>query len=625
MKITKSLCLLVLGLSLFIPEKNVSYSRLSKVGYKNKISYVESNFAEISNYLICFVENKSSNNLLDIPQSKYEEGVSPIIYTPSYWGNQRFVFCKENEDYFTIRPLYNMKLALYCDSAYSQASNGLSYHKIKLKTTDDSNDYINSKFKIEIVTDGVRIKAFDGNYVTVIPTQNGTVIGTYDKAVSDSIITFNSESQWRLSQTDSVLPYEQYSFEYTPYSSQSFNFRAPVTGEYRIYTDTSATLDIYSTNNTLSNISSRSLDTEQYIDVSLQNDIDYIIKLRNNLNIKRLGSLYILPKKTAFLYGLCDYGQSNSDRIASKYAAKNIFENYGIYATVFENRAKEYVLEKMFDTESLLNSDYVIYGSHGSPGSVMTYDGLIQDSSISFRDLPNMDNVELACWFACDSATSFFDGISTSSMVEQSVINGAKCSIGFDNSVLTDYNNKFSKNIAKAVVENPLASPMEIAHIAYKQTNSEDLLGHIFSSGACKMYYRDNDDQIQTIFLKQIDRNSRYYIDLTNNQVITEKENLFNKKFRFKYKHVFTNLLVDSQAAISTEKISLIKHISDLENLEKKSNQIIFVHFDKVGNVKIIKATLLDNGYEVDIRNCKTGEVITYDEFQVLSNDFIEM
>ena len=180
--------------------------------------------------------------------------------------------------------------------------------------------------------------------------------------------------------------------------------------------------------------------------------------------------------QTVSVYAVDDnLAQNPIDTTPNIDTVEDLFDSNGTYPDMYEvNSVTNFGSSFTSDTNDKglvgLNSEIVVYSSHGEDGKFSYFTGSGY-TYVNSDQLPDMSNVKLVIWASCHSAD---DSLTQNSVAQQSIYNGADVAIGWEGSVSSYSTQLFIGYLLEGIVVNTSATnPLSISDLvdqAYDDT-----------------------------------------------------------------------------------------------------------------------------------------------------------
>ncbi|MBR1625246.1 MAG: RICIN domain-containing protein, partial [Clostridia bacterium] len=176
-------------------------------------------------------------------------------------------------------------------------------------------------------------------------------------------------------------------------------------------------------------------------------DIAVSVKFKN-LSEGETAMCYLqIRKQQAVFYGF-DYGSGDINTTSDLTTPYDQMSNY-FRCLKFTDKNVSHFLGNDTRNYARGNSEILFFAGHGKGNNATGTTGVkfYDNTWLNYVDIPNLSNVRVAVWAACYSANK--NNIYNSSMIEKSVAQGAKSSIGFTVSVNDVSARRFTNNLFK--------------------------------------------------------------------------------------------------------------------------------------------------------------------------------
>ncbi len=179
-------------------------------------------------------------------------------------------------------------------------------------------------------------------------------------------------------------------------------------------------------------------------------------------------------QQTISVYAVEDYLPNPTDTTANIDTVEDMFGDNGTYedmykVEIYKNFGSDFYYKTNDDGLNGLNSEILIFSSHGDDGKFSYYNG----SGYTYIDsdnMPDMSNVKIVIWAACHSAegTSSLDSIA-----QESIDQGADVAIGWTGSLGTYTSSLFIGYLLEELADNTNSSIQTLVDLAYVSTNAQ--------------------------------------------------------------------------------------------------------------------------------------------------------
>ncbi len=403
-----------------------------------------------TNYLenngVYFIRSKiNPNRVVDVPNANYVENNNLIVFTGTYWGNQRFVLEKSFNNTYRIKPLDCNRLYFAVDNNNSNENN-----KIILKKENDYNKkniLLTDRFKIEYVSSHGTfvIKTAVSNYSKYIALQdcedknNNKLI---QKSYSDSNYQY---FEWIFERTDTLGINCNHAETYTPNSSKTFLLNMQYSVKYYVElvypTTINCKLTLFKDDGKGTIITEISSNGTGNIKVLCNSEafITIGVKVSNLSNQSVNMTVKVYPEKSYSVTTMFDVGKNDIDSISIPLDTIPYATSKGYYPIFQSNMHRDNILEVGPNGKKYINSDLYFDIHHGNPGGTCFYEGVEENGGwIDIVNMPSFNGTKFTYWGSCKSATNSSNhnnsGIS-SSLAKKAVSNGAQYSLGYPGDV----------------------------------------------------------------------------------------------------------------------------------------------------------------------------------------------
>lgn len=438
---------------------------------------------------VYYLRNVGRNRLIDIPYGNYEEGQEVRSYTANFNLPQRFVFEKQFEWTYNIRPLGNQNFLLRT----VKPENGLTSY-IDLHSEEYSEDYSLIQNKFAFVPTG------DGSFL--IRTQGGSgdcYLGlggpSADYKLISTTLPNGMDMQhffWKIEKTDNLSCFSDKTITIPP---NGFFRMLPAVGLDSTYViNLSEIVSRIKIRNNNASLALKLASNTDQIEFPFEKGKMYDLFLFNELGKELTVTLSMKPKNLLNVYGAYDFDNLSVDRIERIAPLIDECEKNGYFVRTFCNLPKDQLLKE----KDLFGSKVTIMGSHGGRGTFQTYNGFPDDYDdvIFWNDLPtNISENECVAWYSCLGAALTAPNYSnySTSLARESVVRGSELSFGFSESINTNYANSHTKFFVKGLCLGK--NVMEAAKWATSETQKELWFLSIFDRSlfSGKIYFKEND------------------------------------------------------------------------------------------------------------------------------------
>ncbi|MBN2605319.1 MAG: hypothetical protein JXR62_05835 [Bacilli bacterium] len=156
------------------------------------------------------------------------------------------------------------------------------------------------------------------------------------------------------------------------------------------------------------------------------------------------GLYYIQVRRQTASIMTFDYGPGEIDTTNDAVYPISQLTSMGYIALDFQNSSETTLKDHDFTGIDRFNKEIIMFSGHGGPGYAQVSNYLFDTSTLYSTELPYMGNVKLAIWATCHSANESGTLNSTS---KQSVLNGARSSIGWPDTTTTISSAVFTSNL----------------------------------------------------------------------------------------------------------------------------------------------------------------------------------
>lgn len=139
-----------------------------------------------------------------------------------------------------------------------------------------------------------------------------------------------------------------------------------------------------------------------------------------------------------------DYGTGDIDTTPDSVAPISELRGLGYSTWDFQNTSEATLTSDDYTGLSRLNKEILFWSGHGNSGFVSVVNSSLTKTYLYSSELPYMGNVKLAVWATCYSSSDPTNG---ASIAEQSVLNGAKASIGWPSTTTVGSSRTFTNNL----------------------------------------------------------------------------------------------------------------------------------------------------------------------------------
>ena len=430
-----------------IPNKRVE-------GTNSSLWTPVSSFEDGSFYMIRSVAN--TNLYWDLTGGNLTNGTEVQLYNVNYSNAQKFIFRKQF-DYqghatYRLSPLY-------------------AYEKV-LRVNNDSEDT-----KVTIASETYTDVHLYSDKFAFIPTYTGStqfyisssLTGLGKKftvssvASGQKIVQKNGPSnlpdsyKWEIVKTDYVGLNVGNKVYINGETERRFVARPPYVGEYVIETCVYNGLSLDTCLRLV-----RDSDSTQ---VAFNDDggYNYNAKITYNFTTVEEHSIYVRgynedvtgycylvfrPKQTIYMTGTYDINNQQCDRVTALNNAKTYCRNMGYFCEVYGNLKHQTVFSQTdWENTNKIDRDYYLFYGHGNNGTAAVFfDGDTPDWTY-YTYLPSMNNAGLVVWMICHGAQTDPANGRYTSMVHESVNNGADCSLGYEGVIYDITCNSFIPNL----------------------------------------------------------------------------------------------------------------------------------------------------------------------------------
>lgn len=414
---------------------NVNYDNHRPVFIKKAVTVSQNQIEDNGVYFIDFYENKSLR--MNVSNSNYQNGNGIIVYHKTGWGNERFVLKKQfnykSKLVYSIVPLNSQDKVLRIEDDSSESGK-------KLEIGDEQ--YSDSKllsdkffFEYNETTGRYKIESAISDFFQCLKPQNNT----HSSGVSVVQDSFNPEYatsyEWLLTRTDTLGINSKTRTEINGTSKTYYNFTVQRSGEYifkNSYYSKELFTKIYlytSSGDSLKTVNNGCFGLSYYFSAKG----DYKVAI-SGTNSSQKGFVYtqVMPQKPLYFNTFWD-PSLQYDNVTGLLGKTAGFSAKGYYLNVLANMGKKSLFEKDLNGIIHMNNDYYVFWGHGTPGGVQFYDGLYPESNLLYANqLPdNLTNIKCSIWLTCSGAKLASFGDYNTSMARETVIKGARSSIGW--------------------------------------------------------------------------------------------------------------------------------------------------------------------------------------------------
>jgi hypothetical protein len=205
------------------------------------------------------------------------------------------------------------------------------------------------------------------------------------------------------------------------------------------------------------------------------------------------GNYYIqirLQEASIFTY---DYGLGDIDTTPDSTIPANELSDMGYHIYNYQNYSETLLLSDDNTGLGRLNKEIVLFSGHGGKGLVVTSDFSNNESYLYSNELPYMGNTKVVVWASCESSTG---NAQLNSMAEQSILNGARSSIGWPETTTVLSSRTFTNNFYKRITDGYNVSDSAsyaASKIIWPWDNVKDY--EIFGDNEAYINYELNDKQ----------------------------------------------------------------------------------------------------------------------------------
>jgi len=186
----------------------------------------------------------------------------------------------------------------------------------------------------------------------------------------------------------------------------------------------------------------------------------------------------------------------------------------GYHINNYQNFSESLLISDDNTGLSRLNKEIVLFSGHGGKGLVVASDFSNNESYLYSNELPYMGNTKVVVWASCESSTG---NAQLNSMAEQSILNGARSSIGWPETTTVLSSRTFTNNFYKRITDGYNVSDSAsyaASKIIWPWDNVKDY--KIFGDNEAYINYELNDKQNTVSYVPVY---SNYYQSLLPNEL----------------------------------------------------------------------------------------------------------